>query len=51
MKSSWNRRLTMTSRTGYNEYHNYNIFKDNQPIMYTAGNGAVCKSVYYCLQA
>ncbi|KAJ0117967.1 hypothetical protein J7T55_014418 [Diaporthe amygdali] len=37
--------------TGYNAYHNYNIFKDNKHVMYTAGNGAVCRSIYYCLQA
>ncbi|KAI7773069.1 hypothetical protein LA080_012005 [Diaporthe eres] len=37
--------------TGFNAFHNYNVFKDNQHVMYTAGNGAVCKSIYYSLMA
>ncbi|KKY32098.1 hypothetical protein UCDDA912_g07959 [Diaporthe ampelina] len=37
--------------SGYNAYHNYNIFKDDKHAMYTAGNGAVCRSIYYCLIA
>lgn len=41
--------LTVTQRSGYNAYHNYNIFKDDKHAMYTAGNGAVCRSIYYCL--
>ncbi len=35
--------------TGFNQFHNYKIFKDNQPVMYTDGNGAVCRSIYYIL--
>ncbi|KAL1874525.1 hypothetical protein Daus18300_003544 [Diaporthe australafricana] len=37
--------------TGYNNFHNYNVFKDDEHAMYTAGNGAVCRSIYYSLQA
>lgn len=43
------RGLTIAQRTGFNQYHNYNVFKDNEHAMYTAGNGAVCKSIYYIL--
>ncbi|KAG6365956.1 hypothetical protein INS49_000132 [Diaporthe citri] len=37
--------------TGFNALHNYNVFKDNEHVMYTTGNGAVCKSIYYSLIA
>lgn len=40
----------MIDRTGYNNFHNYNVFKDDEHAMYTAGNGAVCRSIYYSLQ-
>lgn len=43
------RGLTIAQRTGFNQYHNYNVFKDNEHAMFTAGNGAVCKSIYYIL--
>ncbi|KAH8894530.1 hypothetical protein GQ53DRAFT_612647, partial [Thozetella sp. PMI_491] len=33
--------------TGSNKYHSYNVFKDNKHVMYTDGNGAVCRSIYY----
>lgn len=43
------RELTIAQSTGFNKYHNYNVFTDNEHVMYTAGNGAVCKSIYYNL--
>ncbi|KAJ8121449.1 hypothetical protein O1611_g10097 [Lasiodiplodia mahajangana] len=37
--------------TARNPYHNYNVFKDDQHVMYTEGSGNVCRSIYYALQA
>lgn len=36
-------------RSGTNGFHQYNIFKDNQHVMYTDGNGNQCRSIYYAL--
>ncbi|KUJ09212.1 uncharacterized protein LY89DRAFT_788118 [Mollisia scopiformis] len=35
--------------TGTNTYHNFDIYKDDQHVMYYDGNGYACKSIYYCL--
>jgi hypothetical protein len=45
----WDLSDKVMPRTGHNSFHNYNIFKDDKHVMFTAGNGAVCRSIYYCL--
>lgn len=36
--------------SAHNPYHNYIVYHDDSHTMYTASNGAVCKSIYYLLQ-
>ncbi len=40
---------SQTGRTGKNNFHNFNIFKDNNRVMFVNGNGDQCESLYYAL--
>ncbi|KAE8454466.1 hypothetical protein EG329_000089 [Mollisiaceae sp. DMI_Dod_QoI] len=54
---SWNIASNAQSQPNFayvgsgNNGHGFNIYKDNQHVMYTDGNGYQCKSIYYCLDA
>jgi len=37
------------TRHGSNSFHTFNIFKDDQHVMFVDGNGLACRSIYYCL--
>jgi hypothetical protein len=32
-----------------NGFRGFTVYNDDEPVLYTAGNGAVCRSVYYAL--